>query len=307
MRILVAGSTGTLASALVAALEERGDEVVRVVRPQTEGASGILWDPRAGDLPSPAVSGFDAVVNLAGRSIGEKRLSSREKAALWESRVGYTGSIARAIAGADDPPKVLINASAIGYYGDRGDDRVDELAPVGEGFLPELTAAWEGATKPAADAGTRVVLLRTAIVLSAQGGALGRLLAPFGPRWLSPYRWGIAGPVGRGKQYWSWVSLDDHVRATVHLLTKSTMSGPVNVSSPEPVTNKEFIRALGRALGRPTVIPIPPFVVKAVLGSELARALVVEGQRVMPDRLHADGFVFEDTDLEEALREALAR
>ena len=133
------------------------------------------------------------------------------------------------------------------------------------------------------------------------------MLAPFGPGWLSPYRWGIGGPIGRGKQYWSWVSLDDHVRATVHLLANSALSGPVNVSSPEPVTNKEFIRALGKALGRPAVVPIPPFVVKAVLGSELAKALVVEGQRVMPDRLQHDGFVFEDTDLEQALREALGR
>lgn len=300
MRVLIAGSTGTIGTALVAALERRGDEVVRLVRPETTGADGVHWDPSTGELDPDVVAGFDAVVNLAGRSIGERRFSPAEKAALWASRVGVTDVIARAVADADSQPSVLINASAIGFYGDRGTEVVDEDDPAGEGFLADLVAAWEAAARPAAEAGVRVVLLRTGIVLSGEGGALGRLLAPLGPRWLSPYRWGIGGPVGRGRQYWSWISLDDQVRAVVHLLD-SSLEGPVHLTAPNPVTHRRFIKALGRALSRPTVMPIPPFVVKALLGRELARAIILEGQRVLPDKLIADGFEFEHTDVEDAL------
>ncbi|MEX2322160.1 MAG: TIGR01777 family oxidoreductase [Acidimicrobiia bacterium] len=305
MRILLAGSTGLLGSALRSALIERGDEVVRLTRPETTGASGILWDPASPEPLDPDVlTGFDAVVNFAGRSIGEKRWSDREKAALWASRVDFSAGLARAIA-ASPKPKVWINASAVGFYGDRGDDIVTEDDPQGGGFLAELTASWEAATAPAAEAGVRVVLMRNGIVLSADGGALGRLLAPFGPRWLSPYRWGLGGPVGKGTQYWSWVSLDDHTRATLHALD-GEIAGPINVVAPNPVMHRTFIRALGRVLRRPTVMPVPRLVLDAVLGRELAAALVHEGQRVMPERLAADGFEFHDTDVESALRQALA-
>jgi uncharacterized protein len=305
VRILISGSTGTIGSALVAALEERGDEVARLVRPETTGADGVPWDPASGDLDPSLVSGFDAVVNLSGRSIGERRWSAAEKALLWESRVPLTAAIAGAVAAASPRPSVVVNASAVGYYGDGGDTVLDEESPAGTGFLADLVKAWEGATEPAAEAGARVVAVRSGIVLSTAGGALGRMLAPLGPRWLSPYRWGLGGPVGGGRQYWSWISLGDHVRGLVHLLAASALSGPVNLTSPWPVTNREFTKAMGRALRRPTVMPIPGFVVKAVLGSELARALVLEGQRVVPTRLSDDGFEFRDTDLEGALRDAL--
>jgi hypothetical protein len=304
MRILLAGSTGLLGSALRTVLIDRGDEVVRLVRPSTK-ASGVLWDPTSEPLDPDAIAGFDAVVNFAGRSIGEKRWSDAEKAALWASRVDFSAGIARAVAAASPKPKVWINASAVGFYGDRGDDMVTEDDPQGDGFLAELTASWEAATAPAAEAGVRVVLMRNGIVLSADGGALGRLLAPFGPRWLSPYRWGLGGPVGKGTQYWSWVSLEDHTRATLHALDGG-IAGPINVVAPNPVTHREFIKALGRVLRRPTVMPVPRFVVDAVFGRELATALVHGGQRVIPERLTADGFEFHDTDVESALREALA-
>jgi uncharacterized protein len=304
MRVLIAGSTGLLGSALHDALTERGDEVVRLVRPETD-ASGILWDPTSEPLDPDVVAGFDAVVNFAGRSIGEKRWSDEEKAALWSSRVDFSARLARAIAAASPKPGVWINASAVGFYGDRRDEVVTEDDPQGDGFLAELTASWEAATAPAAEEGVRVVLMRNGIVLSADGGALGRLLAPFGPRWLSPYRWGLGGPVGKGKQYWSWVSLADQTRATLHALD-GAIAGPVNVVAPDPVTHREFIGALGRVLRRPTVIPVPRLFLDALLGRELASALVHEGQRAVPAKLTADDFEFHDTAVESALHEALA-
>ncbi|MEX2418903.1 MAG: TIGR01777 family oxidoreductase, partial [Acidimicrobiia bacterium] len=244
--------------------------------------------------------------NFGGRSIGERRWSDREKRLLWDSRVGPTRVLAEALAATTARPAVLVNGSAIGFFGDGGDRVLTDDAPKGEGFLTDLTAAWEAATAPASAVGIRVVTPRSGIVLSPDGGALGRLLAPFGPRWLSPYRWGLAGPVAGGKMYWSWISLRDEVAGIRHLLVDSQLAGPVNLVSPQPVTNRVFIKTLGRVIRRPTVMPIPGFVLKVVLGSELADALVLEGQRAVPARLQADGFVFTDTDLELAMREALA-
>lgn len=303
MRVAVAGSTGTVGTALVGALRDRGDEVVRMVRPTTD-ASGISWHPSAGTIDAAALEGFDAVVNLAGRSIGEKRWTTEEKRLLWASRVDSTRLLAGALAGLDAPPRRLVNASAVGYYGDGGEEILTEESPPGEGFLAELCMAWEGATSAASDAGIGVARIRSGIVLDTDGGALGRLLTPLGPKWLSPYRWGMAGPVGRGRQWWSWISLDDEVGAILHLLDNQ-VTGPVNLTAPEPVRHKEFIKALGRVLGRPTVIPIPPFVVRLVVGSELADALVLQGQRTVPTVLQSTGFEFGVVDVEEGLRSAL--
>jgi len=305
MRFLIAGSSGFLGSALVGRLRSEGHDVVRLVRPETT-AEGVPWDPPH-RLDPASIGGFDGVVNLAGRSIGERRWSEREKHLVWESRVDTTRLLAEAIAVMAARPAVLVNASAVGYYGDGGDAVLTEGSPRGVGFLADLTAAWEGATGSAVDAGVRVVTVRSGIVLGTQGGAMRRLLAPFGPRWLSPYRWGLGGPVAGGDMYWSWISLVDEVSAIRHLLIESSLSGPVNLVAPQPVTNREFVKALGRALRRPTVIPIPGFVLKMILGSELADAVVLQGQRAVPARLEGDGFEFADADLDRAMEDALGR
>ncbi len=303
MAVLIAGSSGLIGRALTDSLRADGIVVRRLLRSESSG-DGIRWDPAAESLPPGALDGIDVVVNLAGRSIGEKRWSQREKQALWDSRVVSTRVLAEAIARRPEPP-ALINASAVGYYGDGGDRELDEAAPAGAEYLARLCVAWEAATHPATAAGARVVVLRSGIVLSAHGGAVGRLLAPLGPRWFSPYRWGLGGVVGSGEQFWSWISLRDQVRAIRHLLS-SSLSGPVNLVAPEAVTHREFIKALGRALHRPTVIPIPRFILKAILGTELAEALVLDGQRAVPARLQADGFRWEDTNLVQSLAAALA-
>ena len=303
MSILIAGSSGLLGRALTVSLQSDGVAVRRLVRSDSPG-EGIRWDPASGVFPASALDGVDVVVNLAGRSIGDRRWSDKEKKALWDSRVGTTRLVAEAIARSAHHP-ALINASAVGYYGDGGSAELVEESPPGEGSLARLCIDWEAATRPAAAAGSRVVLLRTGIVLSARGGALGRLLAPFGPRWLSPYRWGLGGVVGKGNQWWSWISLRDQVRVMRHAID-SSMSGPVNSVAPEAITHRQFIKALGRALHRPVVIPIPRFVLSMILGGELARALVFEGQRVVPTRLNAAGFEWLDTDLDTALHRALA-
>lgn len=305
VRFLIAGSTGVIGSALVDRLRGEGHEVVRLVRPQTDAdADGIPWNP-PDHLDSSLLGGFDGVVNLAGRSLGQRRWSGDEKRLLWESRADTTRLLAEGIAAAEPRPRVLVNASAVGFYGDGGDAVLTEGSPKGEGFLADLVAAWEAATEPAAAAGIRVAMARSGIVLSPEGGALGRLLAPFGPKWLSPYRWGLGGVVAGGRMYWSWISLGDELAAMRHLLLESDLGGPVNLVAPRPVTNREFIKALGRALRRPTVMPIPGFVLKIVLGGELADALVLQGQRAVPTRLEGEGFEFGYTDLDEAMREAL--
>jgi hypothetical protein len=305
MRFLIAGSTGVIGSALFDRLRGEGHEVVRLVRPQTEeGAEGIPWDP-PDHLDSSLLGGFDGVVSLAGRSIGQRRWSDEEKRLLWESRVDTTRLLAEALADAEPRPRVLVNASAVGFYGDGGDAVLTEGSPKGEGFLADLVAAWEAATEPATSAGVRVAMTRSGIVLSPDGGALGRLLAPFGPKWLSPYRWGLGGPVAGGRMYWSWISFDDELAAMRHLLIESDLGGPVNLVAPNPVTNREFIKAVSRALRRPAVMPIPGFVLEIVLGGELADALVLQGQRAVPARLEGDGFEFADTDLDDAMAKAL--
>jgi hypothetical protein len=305
MRIAIAGSSGVIGSAVVSALIDRGDEVVRLVRPET-AAGGIAWDPARGAIDAASLEGFDVVVNLGGRSIGEKRWTDKEKQLLWDSRVEPTRLLAAALAGLVHKPALFVSASAIGFYGDGGDADLTEESAAGSGFLADLTVAWEEATSGASDAGIGVAHLRTGIVLSTRGGALGRLLAPLGPRWLSPYRWGIGGTVGRGKQWWSWISIEDEVRAILHVID-NRVTGSVNLTAPAAVTHRTFIAALGRVLRRPTFMPIPSFVVKILLGTELARALVLDGQKVHPGVLTATGFEFTHTDIEAGLRAAFAR
>jgi uncharacterized protein (TIGR01777 family) len=306
MKIAVTGSSGLIGSALGEHLAERGHEVVRVVRPQSAAAGAIRWDPAAGSIDPADLAGTGAVVNLSGRSIGEKRWSGREKEALRSSRLDPTATLVEALLRLDAMP-ALINSSAIGYYGDRGDERLDENAGPGRGFLAELCVDWEAATRPITEAGGRVVTLRTGIVLSADGGALGRMLRPFPwAPFFRPYAWGLAGRLGKGDQWWSWVSLADEVAAITHLV-EGDLSGPVNLTAPEPATNAEFIRALGGVLRRIAPVPVPRFVLDIVLGRELAGALLFDSTRALPTRLLEDGFTFSEPDLDGALRRALDR
>ena len=280
--------------------------MIRLVRPTTAGGhEGIAWHPVEGTIDAAALEGIDAVINLSGRSIGERRWTPTEKELIRSSRIEPTRLLAETLAGLDRKPSVFISASAVGVYGDRGDALLDEDSETGEGFFAEVCSAWEQATAPAAEAGIRTVVVRTGIVLSRNGGALGRLLAPFGPRWLSPYRWGLGGWVGNGRQWWSWISIEDQVRAIIHLL-ESRLAGPVNLTAPQPATNKTFMKAVGRALRRPVLLPIPRFVLRLILGRELAEATLFDSQRVLPNRLRADGFDG-DADLDAALTAALDR
>ncbi len=298
MRIAVAGAGGLIGSALRPALVAAGHEVVRLVRGAPAGPDEIGWDPAAGEIDAAGLAGIDAAVNLAGAGIGDQRWTEGRKQVLVDSRVGSTSLLARAMAALDPRPDVLVNASAIGYYGDRGDEVLTEEGEPGEGFLAELCVRWEAATEPAAAAGIRVALLRTGIVLSEEGGAL--------PPMLLPFKLGLGGRMGSGDQYWSWIDVADEVAAIVHVLSGS-LAGPVNLTAPNPVRNAEFVDTLGKVLRRPTWFPTPKLALRAVLGPELAQATVFEGQRVIPAKLQADGFEFSYPQLEASLRHVLGR
>lgn len=306
MRVVVAGASGLIGSALVLALEAFGHQPVRLVRPDSPAGAGISWDPDSGIVDAAALIGVDAVVNLAGRSIGSRRWNPAEKDLILSSRVQSTRLLSEALASLDRGPQVLLNASAVGYYGDRGNERLTEQSGPGSDFFSDVCSEWEAATAAATGAGIRVVNLRTSVVLSPRGGTLERLLAPLGPRWLSPYRWGLGGWIRPGSQMISWISLEDEVRAILHLLG-SRLSGPVNLAAPAPVTNKEFMKAVGRALGRPVLLPIPRLVPRVVLGAELAGSLLFGSQAVIPERLLGDGFRFNHNTVDGAMGAVLGR
>jgi uncharacterized protein (TIGR01777 family) len=270
---------------------------VRLVRRDPHGADEIQWNPATGSIDTTRFEGADVVFHLAGAGIGDRRWTEPYKKEILDSRVLGTGLLASTLAELDLKPSVMVSASAIGWYGDRGDEILDETAPQGTGFLADVTAAWEAAADPAARAGIRVVHPRTGIVLSKDGGALRRLLLPF--------KLGAGGRTGPGSQWWSWITLNDEVRALTHLASSSSLAGPVNLTAPNPVTNQEFVDALGRVLRRPTVLPAPSLALKAYLGSELAEALLFQSQRVVPARLLEDGFTFDSSNLEEALGSAI--
>ena len=297
MRISVTGSSGLIGSALVPFLTAQGHEVGRVVR-STTAAGAWRWDPGAGHVDAGAVNGKDAVVHLAGETIAAGRWSAARKARIRDSRVRGTRVVAEAVARADPRPKALLCASAMGFYGDRGDERLTEASAPGRGFLSEVSREWEEACAPARDQGVRVVNLRFGIVLSPAGGALAKMLLPF--------RLGAGGVVGSGKQWWSWVALDDAVGAIQHALVTAGLSGPLNVAAPNPVTNAEFTRTLGRVLARPTLFPVPVFAARLAFG-EMADALLLASARVVPERLQQTGYVFRHPELEGALRHLLGR
>jgi uncharacterized protein (TIGR01777 family) len=298
MRIAITGSSGLIGTALRHHLTAGGHETVPVVRAEA-GDGEIPWDPDRGRLDAGDLVGIDAVVHLAGANIGGRRWTDDYKRILLDSRVDSTGLLAdRRAARGDAGPRTLISGSAIGFYGDRGDELVDESSASGDGFLADICRQWEDATGPAADAGVRVAHIRTGIVLTPKGGALAKMLPLF--------KLGAGGRFGSGEQWMSWISLTDELRAIEHLLT-STVSGPVNLTAPNPVRNREFADTLGDVLHRPTVLPVPKFGPKLLLGAELADALLFDGQRVRPTVLGHDGFEFSHPDLAAALRAELGR
>jgi uncharacterized protein (TIGR01777 family) len=294
--VAVSGATGLIGTALVEHLRASGARVRRLVRPGRAGPDDVEWDPMRGVLAPNALDGVDAVVHLAGEPIAQ-RWSAEKKKAIRESRVRGTELLARRIAESERKPRVLLSGSAVGIYGDRGDETLDEESAPGTDFLAGVVREWEGATRAAADAGVRVAMLRTGLVLSPKGGALERLLLPF--------RMGVGGPIGSGRQWMSWISLHDHVRAVAYAMETETLSGPVNLVAPNPVTNAEFAITLGRVLTRPALVPVPGFALELMYG-EMARATILSGQRVLPKVLVRTGFEFAHPALEQALRFELA-
>lgn len=296
MRVVVTGSSGLIGTAVRRRLTELDHEVTRLVRRDPEDADEARWDPTEGSIDAAALDGADAVVHLAGRSIGAARWSDAEKKAIYDSRVPATKLLAEAMASVASPPSAFLSGSAIGYYGDQGDTILDESAPPGDDFLARLTVDWEAATAPAAAAGIRVALLRTGIVLDPSSGLLGKMLLPF--------KLGVGGRVGKGDQWWSWIGIDDEVGAILHLL-ETEVDGPVNLVAPNPVTNAEFTDVIGDVVNRPTLIPVPRLALDLLYGKELSEALAFTSQRVDSSKLEQSGYEFRHPELRQALEALL--
>ncbi len=298
MRIVIGGAGGLIGSALVPHLERAGHVVVRLVR-REPAATEVRWDPAAGRLDPAALRGADAVICLNGTGIGDRRWTAKRKAEILASRVDSTSLLAETMAAMPEPPEVFLAGSAIGIYGDRGDEILTETsAPGAPGdFLVDVTRQWEAAAQPAADAGIRTVFLRTGIVLDSGEGALAKMLLPF--------KLGVGGKLGSGEQWWSHIALEDEVRAVAHLLG-SQLSGPVNLTAPHPVTNREFTKVLGEVLHRPTLMTVPRAALGVALGAELAQALAFTSARVLPSRLLGDGFTFRYPQLRAGLEAAVS-
>lgn len=297
MRILITGSTGLIGSALVPHLSAAGHSIGRLVR-RTPRSGEIRWDPAAGRIDAAGLEGYDAVVHLAGHNIAAGRWTASVKQKICASRVEGTRLLAEALARLAQIPKVLVCASAIGYYGDRADEVLKEESSAGKGFLPDVAVSWEAAARPAEGRGIRVVWVRTGIVLTPKGGALARMLTPF--------KLGLGGRAGSGRQWWSWIAMDDLLEIYRRALEADSLAGAVNAVAPNPVTNAEFTKTLGRVFRRPTVFPVPAFVLKLVFG-EMAEALLLASARVAPARLASLGFGFRFGELEPALRHLLGR
>ncbi len=297
MRIALTGSSGLIGQALFTHLRDGGHDVVRMVR-RTPGPGEAHWDPYERSIDIDAVRGCEAVVNLSGAGIGNRRWSEKRKEMLLGSRIASTSFLCETIASLAPSPRVVVNASAIGFYGNRGDEVLTEDSSRGNGFLSDLCEAWEAATAPARSKGLRVVRLRSGVVLAKNGGALGRQLPLF--------RLGLGGPLGRGDQWLSWITLRDEVSAILRSIEDESMNGPVNACSPNPVPNADFTRALGRALGRPAVLPVPGAALRLALGTEMANEVVLASQRIVPARLEAAGFSFEQPAIEGALSAVLS-
>ncbi|MET7782384.1 TIGR01777 family oxidoreductase [Streptomyces mirabilis] len=294
-RIAIAGASGLIGSALTRSLTADGHEVVRLVRRAPRGKDEVRWDPDGQRMDATGLAGCAAVVNLAGAGVASRRWTEAYKRKILDSRVRGTATLAAAVAALDERPRVFVNGSAIGFYGETGDRVVDESAPPGEGFLPSVCVAWEGAAEPAREAGVRTVFARTGLVVAREGGAWGKLFPLF--------RAGLGGRMGDGRQYWSYISLHDEVAAIRHLIDTSSLSGPVNLTAPTPLTNREITEAMGRVLHRPTVFPTPAPLLRLALGDMSGD--ILGSQRVHPARLLSSGFTFAFPTIEGALRAAL--
>lgn len=292
MDVLVSGSHGLIGSALIDHLRRNGHSVRRLVRGPVTGRD-VSWDIPSGALDPAELEGVDAVVHLAGEGIGEHRWSDAQKRRILESRTVGTRLLSETLAAMTVKPSVMVSGSAVGFYGDRGDEELCDESTGGVGFLADVVREWEGATGAAAAAGVRVVHARTGIVLSPLGGALKKQLLPF--------KLGLGGRLGLGMQWTSWISIDDEVAAILHCLTTETLQGAVNLTAPRPVTNAEFAKALGSALHRPAFMPIPGFALKALFGGEMATEMLLSGQRVLPRRLESSGYTFVHSEIRIAL------
>ena len=297
MKVLISGATGLIGSALIPVLVGGGHEITRLTRSPGSGG-GVGWNPDAGEIDTSRLEGHDAVVHLAGENIGEGRWTREKKRRILESRTRGTRLLAEILASLPEPPDVMVSASAVGYYGDRGNELLSEESGAGSDFLAEVCKAWEAAADPARGAGIRVVHPRNGVVLSTEGGALARLLPVF--------KLGGGGRIGGGRQWSSWIAMDDVVGAIVHALTHDSVEGPVNLVSPNPVTNVEFTRVLGKILNRPTIFPLPAPAARLMLG-EVADALLLASQRVEPAKLKEVGYEFRYPELEGALRHLIGR
>jgi hypothetical protein len=298
MKIIISGASGLVGQALTASLAHQGHEIVRLVRSaKPRGEDEASWNPAKGLLDPEAIDGADAVINLNGRNIGAGRWTAAVKNELRTSRLDATRTLVQAIGQCEQPPRVLINASATGFYGERGDDEVDEQANAGDGFLAELARDWETAALEAESETTRVVLLRFGMIL-ADDGALKKMLTPF--------KLGAGGPIGSGRQYWPWIDIDDVCGITDFVLEQDDLNGPINAVAPEQVRCKQFTSTLGRVLGRPAIVPLPAFAARLALG-EMADGLLLASTRVRPAVLENAGYTFRSPDLESALTRILGR
>jgi uncharacterized protein (TIGR01777 family) len=298
MKILVTGSSGLVGSALIPSLKAQGHEVIRLVRSAPkDSATQIYWNPENGTISAGELEGFDAVVHLAGDNLAEGRWTDEKKRSIRESRIKGTMLLSETLAKLEHKPDVLVSASAIGFYGSRGDEQLNEQSASGDDFLSEVCREWELSTQLASQSGVRVVHLRFGVILSNEGGALAKMLTPF--------RMGVGGKIGDGKQYMSWIVIDDAVGAIGHALTNDSLRGAVNVVAPEPVTNYEFTKAMGSVLSRPTIFSMPAFAARLAFG-EMADATILASQRVEPVRLKESGFVFKYPELEGALKHVLS-
>ena len=303
MKVIVTGSTGLVGSALVRSLLADGHEVTRLVRGDSQGfrapgTAAVHWEPGRGEIDAKELEGHDAAVHLAGENVGEGRWDDEKKRRILESRVKGTSLLASALAGLSAKPRVLVSASATGYYGDRGAEILREESASGDDFLSEVCREWEKATLQASQAGVRVVHLRIGVVLAGEGGALQKMLPPF--------KLGVGGKIGSGSQYMNWITLEDLIGVVRRAIEDESLRGPVNAVAPQQVTNEEFTKALGRALGRPTFLAVPAFAARLAFG-ETADALLLASTRVEPARLKEAGFEFKHPELEGALRSVLGK